>query len=234
MVINLLSNPRNCSTALMYSFRQHHLIDVIDEPFYARFLSHSGKEHSGREDILQSQVSKLKDILNLIDEQDNIVFLKNMAHHLIDLDWSFLLPWKNVFLIRNPKEMIYSFSKVIEHPTHDDIGIKQQAEIAKFFLNNNHDYQVIDSGELLKNPVSVLKQLFKSLEIPFDQAMLEWPSGPKPEDGVWAKYWYENVHQSTGFQQPYKKEIHLPEGSHDLLEECQYIYNQFYNQSIKA
>lgn len=29
--------------------------------------------------------------------------------------------------------------------------------------------------------------------------MLEWKSGPIKEDGIWAKYWYENVHQSTGF-----------------------------------
>ena len=24
--------------------------------------------------------------------------------------------------------------------------------------------------------------------------------GPRPEDGVWATYWYSTVHQSSGFQ----------------------------------
>ena len=29
--------------------------------------------------------------------------------------------------------------------------------------------------------------------------MLNWDRGGIKEDGVWAKYWYENVHKSEGF-----------------------------------
>ena len=29
--------------------------------------------------------------------------------------------------------------------------------------------------------------------------MLNWDRGGIKEDGVWAKYWYENVHNSEGF-----------------------------------
>jgi hypothetical protein len=32
--------------------------------------------------------------------------------------------------------------------------------------------------------------------------MLSWPVGSKSFDGPWAKHWYGNVHQSTGFGQP--------------------------------
>ncbi|MGI9593943.1 MAG: hypothetical protein ACR2MH_05040, partial [Patiriisocius sp.] len=32
--INLISGPRNVSTALMYSFAQHKTVAVLDEPFY--------------------------------------------------------------------------------------------------------------------------------------------------------------------------------------------------------
>ncbi|CAF5023950.1 unnamed protein product, partial [Rotaria sp. Silwood1] len=38
MIIYLISGPRNCSTALMYSFNQHPDTVVIDEPFYGLWL----------------------------------------------------------------------------------------------------------------------------------------------------------------------------------------------------
>ena len=37
---------------------------------------------------------------------------------------------------------------------------------------------------------------------PYDDAMLSWPAGPKPEDGVWAEHWYASAHRSTGFGPP--------------------------------
>ena len=46
------------------------------------------------------------------------VFLKNMAHHHIDVDDQFFNSVKNVFLIRNPAELLLSFSKVIKDPIH--------------------------------------------------------------------------------------------------------------------
>ena len=29
--------------------------------------------------------------------------------------------------------------------------------------------------------------------------MLHWPEGPRATDGIWAKYWYEQVERSSGF-----------------------------------
>lgn len=29
-----------------------------------------------------------------------------------------------------------------------------------------------------------------------------WKAGPRPEDGVWAPYWYSAVHKSTEFTPP--------------------------------
>ena len=37
-IINLISGPRNLSTALMYSFSRRPDTKVIDEPFYAHYL----------------------------------------------------------------------------------------------------------------------------------------------------------------------------------------------------
>ena len=62
------------------------------------------------------------------------------------------------------------------------------------------------------------QQLCERLGLDFDEAMLSWPAGPRPEDGVWAPHWYHNVHRSTGFA-PYRpKTDPFPERLEGLLE----------------
>ena len=39
MIINLISGPRNVSTALMYSFAQRNDTNYYDEPFYGYYLT---------------------------------------------------------------------------------------------------------------------------------------------------------------------------------------------------
>ena len=50
-IINLISGPRNLSTALMYSFSRRPDTKVVDEPFYAHYLSTTGIDHPGREAV---------------------------------------------------------------------------------------------------------------------------------------------------------------------------------------
>jgi hypothetical protein len=33
------------------------------------------------------------------------------------------------------------------------------------------------------------------MELPFEEAMLKWPAGPKPFDGPWANWWYSTTHR---------------------------------------
>ena len=51
--INLISGPRNISTALMYSFAQRTDTVVLDEPFYAFYLHKSGIHHPGKEEVFR-------------------------------------------------------------------------------------------------------------------------------------------------------------------------------------
>jgi hypothetical protein len=87
--ICLWSGPRNVSTALMYAFAQRSDTRVIDEPLYAHYLRVSGADHPGREDVLgsmDSDGSRVVDdvILGACDRP--VLFMKQMAHHLVDLD----------------------------------------------------------------------------------------------------------------------------------------------------
>ena len=66
-IINLISGPRNLSTALMYSFSRRPDTTVIDEPFYAHYLSTTGIDHPGREDTLKFMSADINvDLLRLL------------------------------------------------------------------------------------------------------------------------------------------------------------------------
>jgi hypothetical protein len=233
-IINLISSPRNISTALMYSFAQRKDTKVVDEPFYGYYLTKSKIEHPGQQEIIDSmEVDPQKIIKNIFNDHDKpVLFLKNMAHHLIDMDLSFLKTMVNLFLIRDPKRLIASFAKVIPDPGPTDIGVEKQYEL--FQMLQTDDPVVVDSGELLKDPQKVLQQVCKDLQIPFDTNMLSWPAGPIEEDGIWSRYWYKNVHRSTGFQKPEKSNINLPVHCHKLYESSTGFYKQMYKHAIKA
>lgn len=233
-IINLISSPRNISTALMYSFAQRSDTKVIDEPFYSYYLTKSKTEHPGQKEIINSmETDPIKIVQSLQnDKVKPILFLKNMAHHLIEMDLAFLRGFINLFLIRDPKKLISSFAKVIPNPKEKDVGVKKQYELFEMLLPEGPI--VMDSGELLKNPEAVLTQLCLKIKIPFDKNMLRWPAGPIREDGIWAKYWYKNVHASTGFYKPKNNNASLPENCRDLYQKSLYYYNQLNNHSIKA
>ena len=233
--ICLWSCPRNISTALMYSFRSRPDTVVFDEPLYAHYLNVSNVNHPGKEEVLESQEVNgnkvIKDVI--LQEYTKHSFFKLMTHFLIDIDKSFLKKVTNIIFIRDPKEIIFSYSKVIKSPRLSDIGIKNQVELYNYLNKSNITPIVLDSKYLLMNPELILRKLSNLLDIPYFDQMLEWESGPKKEDGVWAKYWYKNVHKSTSFL-PYNiNNIELGKELSILNDKCLPFYNFLTEKSIK-
>lgn len=207
--INCWSGPRNISTALMYSFRQRADTTVLDEPLYAHYLAVTDREHPGREDTLASMENDgevvVRDVI-LGPQPTPVVFFKQMAHHLVDLDEGFLGSCRNILLTRDPRHMLPSLAVQLDDATLADTGLEKQVELLGAILAAGDTPIVIDSRVLLDNPARVLGMVCDRLGIVPDDAMLTWPAGPKPEDGIWAPYWYDNVHHSTGFQ-PYSSTV---------------------------
>ncbi len=230
MIINLISGPRNISTALMYSFAQRSDTKVLDEPFYGHYLQKTGTDHPGREETIRSQDKDPETVVEKIEKlqkEFELVFVKNMAHHHEVLDWQYLTEYKNVFLIRDPRQLIASFAHVIKEPTMLDIGLKHEAELIDFvFANGRHAPIVLDSNNILPNPEGGLNQLCKQLGIPFESSMLSWEKGAIPEDGTWAKYWYKNVHNSTGFVKQKTSDRELPKNCQQLYEKALPYYEK--------
>jgi len=236
--INLWSGPRNVSTALMYSFAQRDDIRVVDEPLYGHYLEISGADHPGREEVIAAMncdgnavIRELLDLQNV--NPDRRLFLKHMAHHLVGMDTDFLQKTANVFLIRDPLEMLPSLTIQLPHATLADTSLAQQWDLFFSLCELGQRPAILDSRELLLDPRGVLRQLCGHLDLDFDETMLSWEAGARPEDGVWAKHWYHVVHESTGFA-PYRPKQGFPSHLERLLEECAPWYEKLYAHAIRC
>jgi hypothetical protein len=237
MIIHLISGPRNISTALMYSFARRPDTIVVDEPFYGFYLRYTGADHPGKEEIMASMESDPEKIFQQIEsceQKKKVVFVKNMGHHLQGYDYSRIAVYQNIFLIRDPGQMLVSYAKVREQPSLEDIGLTFQAEIFEWLLERGKTPFVLDGNEVRRNPAGVLSLLCEKLNIPFSDKMLQWPAGPISEDGIWARYWYTNVHQSTSFLAPETPKAEVPAILRPVYEKALYYYDQLNKHSVKA
>lgn len=235
-MLHMISGPRNISTALMYSFGNRSDCHVIDEPFYGYYLKITDVDHPGKKEVMESMSCSATDVIREVIHapyEAPLVFIKDMAHHFIGLDPEFILSHHNIFLVRNTEHILISLAKVIDNPSIDDIGIKKEWELYNYLVAQGKNPVVIDSGLLLENPRSVLKQLCNHLAISFDENMLSWEAGARKEDGVWAPYWYKNVHKTTGFKKQSKSQASLPDHLQKVHQEAYIYYDKFLAKAIR-
>lgn len=203
---------------------------VCDEPLYAHYLDHVAVDHPGREEIATAHDTDWRSVVRWLTEEEPggaaIFYQKHMAHHLLPhIERQWLSQLANCFLIRDPREMLASLSHKVGLPELRDTGLPQQVEIFSLVRRTtNRIPPVIDSADVLRDPRRLLTALCHAVGVEFDEAMLSWPPGRRDTDGVWAKYWYDAVERSTGFE-PYKpKQLELAPELEALAIQCQPYY----------
>ena len=246
------SGPRNISTALMRSWSSRADTAVVDEPLYAHYLTTLDPEkralHPGADEILASQPTDWRTVSGTLTGPvpwgKQVWYQKHMAHHITDamradmeadLDRgedarAWIRSLANVFLIRDPAEMITSFIKVIDNPTPADLGLPQQVRLfdrlhAHCLEKGGTPPPVFDAADILQDPEAGLTAMCEAVGVAFDPAMLTWPAGTHPDDGVWAPHWYASVNASTGFAPHTPKDEPVPDRLKGVLTECQRLYD---------
>jgi hypothetical protein len=222
----------------MYSFAQLPDLRVVDEPLYGHYLLASGSEHPGGQEVMDSMDCDGNAVItNLMQRQaadpTRVLFIKHMAHHLVDLDLSFLQSTRNIFLIRDPQEMLPSLTVQLPNATLLDTGLKRQWDLFSDLTKTGQKPVILDSRELLLDPASVIRALCGALDVDFRNDMLTWEAGARIEDGIWAPHWYHAVHKSTGFA-PYQPKPGFPEDLQWLLDECIPFYENLFKHALRA
>ena len=223
MRIAMWSGPRTLSTATMRAWENRADTVVVDEPLYASYLARTGLDHPGRDEVLASQSTDWRVVLEQLTtapHEREIQYQKHMTHHVLpEVDLDAFAGLRHAFLVRDPRELLASYARVREEPTLADLGLEQQVALYRRFGG-----PVVDAADLLRDPSGTLRGLCAALDVPFDPAMLAWPPGPRDTDGVWAPHWYASVEASTGFG-PYRPvQVELPAHLAELAEQCAPYY----------
>lgn len=212
--IAMWSGPRNLSTAMMRSFgNRADVAEVRDEPFYAAYLAATGKDHPMRAEVLGSQSRDWREVARACATDPvptgKMIYQKHMSQHMLpDFGREWMNGLCNVFLIRAPERVVASYAARAESVEIEDIGFLQQADLFDRLADRlGRAPPVIDSDDIRRDPRAALARLCAAIGLEFDNAMLHWAPGRRPEDGVWAAHWYASVEKSTGFAPP---EAELP------------------------
>jgi hypothetical protein len=237
--IAMWSGPRNISTAMMRAWGNRADTAVIDEPFYAYYLERTGKKHPGAAEIIAGGETDWRKIVASLRTEPilsgkQIFFQKQMTHHLLpEVGREWIVDLTNCFLIRDPREVILSYIKKNPEPELEDLGFVQQSKIFEFMrARTNSIPPIVDARDVLEHPERTLRILCDAIGVSFDVAMLSWPPGLRDSDGIWAKYWYDEVARSTSFQ-PYKsREGNVPDRLREIYERCQDCYDRLYKHRI--
>jgi hypothetical protein len=127
--------------------------------------------------------------------------------------------------------VISSFSKKNELNDERELGYLQQIQLYRY---HNNKLPVVDAKDILQDPNSILSKLCSKCGIPFEKGMLSWAAGPHTADGIWGKYWYDQLWSTTGFKPYVQKEVTVPSALSAMVDRCMPIYNELYQARIKA
>jgi hypothetical protein len=230
--VAMWSGPRNISTAMMRAWENRGDCAVSDEPLYAAYLSETGLDHPGRDEVIAAGDSDWRRVVAALlgpaPGVKPVWYQKHMSHHLLpgmDTDW--VLGLRNVLLIRDPAEVVASYLKSRATVTPDDIGLPQQGRLFDLLRERLGETPVvIDAGDFLRAPEAHLRALCLRLGIAFTPRMLAWPAGPRDSDGVWAPHWYDAVWRSTGFEPWRPREETLSADALAVAEACRPVYER--------
>jgi hypothetical protein len=236
--IAMWSGPRNISTALMRSWGNRPDTFVCDEPLYAHYLFVTSRNHPGAGEVIANGETDWHRVAAMLTQErmegKRIFYQKQMTHHVLpEIDRAWMGAMTNCFLIRDPAEVIISYIKKNAFPTVEDLGFLQQEDLFNWVKGYTGTIPpVIDARDLLENPQKILESLCQTIGVPFDESMLSWPPGPRETDGIWAKHWYGEVINSTGFQ-PYKPRVdEVPEKLRDIHDECRECYDRLFQHRL--
>lgn len=238
--IAMWSGPRNISTAMMRAWENRGDCAVSDEPLYAAYLAETGLDHPGRDAVIAAGDTHWRRVVDALlgpaPQGAPLWYQKHMSHHLLpDMAVDWVLGLRNVFLIRDPAEVVASYLKSRATVTPDDIGLPQQGRLFDLLRERlGETPPVIDAGDFLRAPEAHLRALCARLGIAFTTRMLAWPAGPRDSDGVWAPHWYDAVWKSTGFEPWRPREDRLDGEAQAVADACRPVYERLRGFRIRV
>lgn len=236
--IAMWSGPRNISTAMMRSFSARGDCAISDEPFYGAFLKDSGEPHPMARETIESMECDWHSVLATLSGDAPggrpVWYQKHMPHHMIGPVGIENMPdHRHAFLIRAPERVVASYRAKNELRRPEVLGFAAIRSYVTFIEERTGATPpIIDADRFMDNPAAMLEKMCAALGIGWTPAMLSWPKGPHPDDGVWGVHWYDTVNASTGFGDPSGPLPHLEGDYAATAQACRADYEHLLNKAL--
>jgi len=174
--------------------------------------------------IIEHHEPDLNKVIDLVSATPatGVFYQKHISTHMLDhipLDWMDKV--SNLFLIRDPRYMVASYTAKRDSATATDLGYTQLETLFETAAAlPNQTPLVIDSRRFLEKPEAHLRYICSHLKIEFEQRMLSWPAGARSTDGIWHAHWYDSVKSSTQFGAPRTSLPELNNDQQSIADQC--------------
>ena len=243
-IVALWAVPRSTSTAFEWMMRQRGDLDCLHEPFgeawyqgedplWPRFKP-GDKTTPGL--TLESVWKDLK-----ARAERGPVFIKDFPHYINHMwDAEFLSYFTHAFLIRDPAKTITSIHDKWPDFDEREVGFPEQRALFDLLTAlNGTDPPVIDSDDLLEEPVSITEAFCNAVGIPFIEEALTWDAGGDPSVHSWwdGGAFHANLAKSTGLVPQSRKYVDIenaPERVRHVHRRMKPHYEHLYRHRIRA
>ena len=190
-IVALWAVPRSTSTAFEWMMRQRGDMDCLHEPFgEAWYQGEDPMWPRFKTGGLTTPGLSLESVWDDIRAraENGPVFTKDFPLYINHVwDREFLSHFTHAFLIRDPAKTITSIYD--KWPDFDELEVGFPEQRALFDLltayNDGAPPPVVDSDDLLEDPVAMTRAFCEAVGIPFIESALSWEPGGDPSAHSW-------------------------------------------------
>lgn len=205
-LLALWAVPRSTSTAFEWMMRQRGDMACLHEPFgEAWYQGENPLWPRVGPDSVRTPGLTLETVMArmLAMAEESPVFTKDFPHYIDHMwDAAMLSPFTHSFLIRDPAKTITSMFNKWPDFHEKEVGFTEQRALFDLVTEiNGTPPPVLDSDDLLEDPVRMVRLWCEAVGIPFIEEALSWEPGARDEVSWWdGGSFHANLRDSDGLK----------------------------------
>jgi len=172
---------------------------------------------------------------------DGPLFIKDFPHYINHM-WTpdFLANFTHAFLIRDPAKTITSMFNKWPDFHEGEVGFPEQRALFDLLSAlNGAPMPVIDSDDLLEDPMGMTEAFCHAVDIPFIPEALTWEPGGDPSAHSWwdGGSFHANLANSTGLKPQKRKYVemdNLPDRVQQVHRRMKPHYDHMYQYRLRV
>ena len=243
-ILALWAVPRSTSTAFEWMMRQRGDMQCFHEPFGEWW--YQGEDPLWPrldENSIRTPGLTMQSVLEVLKTaaRQGPVFSKDFPHY-IDHIWNdeLLDLFNHSFLIRDPAKTITSMYAKWPDFHEKEVGFEEQRRLFDIIADKTGNAPaVIDSDDMLEDPVTMIASWCRAVGIPFIEEALSWEPGARDEVSWWdGGSFHANLRDSDGLKpqarSQYIKIEEAPDRVKEVYERVIPHYEHMHAHRLKA